>query len=146
MAKAAERRAEAQARRALAALEFSSPCEDPIGALLDLAGQAMALVDLLRPVVARLEEVSYKGGLGAGPEQVRGELQAYLAAMKRAESILGRIVSLDLESRRVAVSEAQATVMVTALAAVLTHSDLGLDPPRQQLARELLSAELARRN
>ena len=142
-AKAAERRAEANARRVLEALEFVEPCDDPIAALYDIAGQTMALVNALRSVVVRLEEVSYSGGVGAGQEQIRGELQAYLAALGRAESVNARIVSLDLEARRVRVSEHQADVMSAALLAVLAA--LGLDLATQERGRELLSVELMER-
>jgi hypothetical protein len=140
---AADRRlAEAEVRR----ITGADPMTDPYAALEDLGGRAMALVDRLSHLVDDLDEVRYEGGVGGHWEQVRGELPMLLAALRQAESIAGRIVSLGLDERRVAVSEAQAGVMVAALATVLAHRDIGLDPPRQARARELLSGELARRN
>ena len=142
-AKAEERRALARAQRLVELLD-AGPCTDPVGALLDLAGQAKALVDILRAVVAQLDEVAYRGGIGDGQEQVRGELSAYISAMGRAESVLGRILSLGLEERRVRVVEAQADLLEAALVLVLRHPDLGLDGVRIERARELLSVELTR--
>lgn len=142
---AAGRVATERARRYLAALGGEVPSvTDPIGELERLAGQAVALVDLLRAVVANLEELRYSA-LGAGQEQVRGELSAYLAALGRAESILGKLAALGLDERRVRVQEAQAAVLVAAVAAVLAHAGLGLDEERQRLGRSLLADELRRR-
>lgn len=142
---AARRLAEQRASRLLAGLGHVEPVTDPIGALEHIAGQAVTLADLLRAVVADLEEVRYRGGVGAGTENIRGELQAYMAALGRAESVLAKIVSLDLDARRVRLQEAQATVVIAALARVLAHRDLGLDDERQKLARGLLSQEFRTR-
>lgn len=141
MAAAAQRATEQRARRALEALGETTPVTDPFAALEDLAGQAVALVDLLRVEASRLEQIRYSAA-GMGTEQIRGELQAYLAAMARAESILGRIVSLDLDARRLRLDEAKAAVVIAALAKVLAHRDLALDEERQRRARALLAAEL----
>jgi hypothetical protein len=140
---AADRRlVEAEYRR----ITGAAPMTDPYGALEDLGGRAMALVGRLSHLVDDLDTVRYEGGVGGHWEQIRGELPLFLAALRQAESIAGRIVALGLDERRVAVSEAQAAVMVAALNSVLGHRDIGLDPPRQARARELLSGELARRN
>ena len=118
---------------------------DPIGELENIAGQAVALTNLLRGVVADLEQIRYVGGLGQGTENIRGELQAYLSAMTRTESVLAKLVSLNLDERRVRVQEAQAAALVAALGTVLAHQRLDLDEDRQRIGRELLSFELQRR-
>jgi hypothetical protein len=141
-AAAARRLAEQRAGRLLAGLGHVEPVTDPIAALENIAGQAVALADLLRGVVANLEEIRYRGGLGDGTENVRGELQAYMSALGRAESVLAKIVSLDLDARRVRLAEAQTTVVVAALARVLAHRELGLDDERRKLASALLQTEL----
>jgi len=145
LAKVAERRSLARARRLVDLLNVG-PCEDPVAALLDLAGDAVALKDVLRPVVANLSEVAYRGGVGGGLEQVRGELSAYMQSMAMAERVLSRIVALDLEAKRVHIEDRRVDVMTGALLATLAHPDIGLDPPRQARARELLRAELKARN
>jgi hypothetical protein len=141
-AAAARRLAEGKARAVLADLEKAAPVVDPFAALEDLAGQTVALVSLLRGMVSDLEAVRYRGGPGSGTEQLRGELQAYLAALTRAESVLGRIVSLDLQGRRLRLAEAQVAAVVGALDTVLSHRDLGLDVGRQRRGRELLARQL----
>jgi hypothetical protein len=140
--KAAERQSLARAQR-LADLLDVPPCDDVPGALMDLGGRSVALVSVLGRVVSELEEVSYRGGIGQGQEQVRGESSAYLAAMARAESILGRILSLNLESRRVASSERDGQAVLFALEATLDSLDL----PATTLAaaRERLGQELTKR-
>lgn len=139
---AAERQARAAALRTLRDLGEVEPVTDPVGALEHLAGQAVALVEVLRGLVSKLEEVRYSGGPGSGGEQLRGELTAYLSALGRAESILGRIVALDLDARRVRLQEAQAALVVAAFARVLRHRELALAPELQRRARSLLAAEL----
>lgn len=138
--KAAERLALAKAQRTLESLGETEPVTDPITALEDLAGQAVALCDVLRGAVSRLEQVRYQDG-HAG-EQIRGELQAYLSALGRAESILGKIISLDLASRRLALDEARVLLVVNAVTKVLGHRDLDLDAERQRRARALIAREL----
>jgi len=142
LAKAVQRRTERAARRTLESLGTTEPCTDAVAALEDLAGQAVALTDILRHKVADLEEIRYKGGVGDGVEQVRGELQAYLAAMGQCERILRSIIALNLDARRVRVQEAQVAIMVKALAKVLGHRDLALNEDRQRRARALLAHEL----
>lgn len=140
LAAAARRRTERQARAALASLGEAEPVTDPIGELERLAGEVLRLVAVLRDMVGQLDEIRYRGGLGA--EQVRGEVQVYLQTIARAESILGRIVALDLDARRVRLQEAQAALVVTAFAKVLRHRELALAPELQRRARSLLAAEL----
>lgn len=134
---AARRLADQHARKLLADLGHVEPITDPIAALEDLAGQAKTLVDLLRIAVSDLEEIRYKGGLGQGTENVRGELQSYLAAMQRAESILGRIVSLNLDERRVRVQEVQAEIVLQAIGRAMDSVELPED------ARQGLTAAIA---
>ena len=144
MRKAAERVAERKARRLLEALgDEIPPVTDAISELERIAGQAVALVDVLRPIVADLEELRFQA-LGLGNEQIRGELSAYLAALGRAESILGRIVSLGLDERRTRLQEAQVEVVLAAIGRALDQ--LGLDETQQQRAAELIATEFRRRD
>jgi hypothetical protein len=139
-AKAVERLALARAQRTLESLGQTEPVSDPITALEELAGQAVALVDVLRGAVSRLEQIRYRDDRVG--EQIRGELQAYLSALARAESILGKIISLDLASRRLALDEARVLLVVNALGKVLGARDLDLTAEQQRRARALIAREL----
>ncbi len=107
------RRAEATAKATLEDLGTTGPVKDPVGALEDLAGQAMDLTNALRDQVASLKEVGFKSEQGF--EQTKAELTAYLSAMSRAESVLKSIISLGLDERRVQVQEAQVRVAFGAI-------------------------------
>jgi len=131
--KAAVRVAEAKAAT-LADLAGAGPVSDPLGALLDLAGQAVVLTDALRAMVARLEDV--------GTDGVAPELSAYLCALGRAESILVAIARLDLDARLVRVSEAEAALLATMVLAVLEADELGLSQAQVATARALVAARL----
>lgn len=139
--RASERLVEQQARRTLASLAVEpEPIQDAVAALEKLAGEVVALVGVLRGFVSELEEIRYRGGIGAGFEQARAELSFYLTALQRAESVLAAIVKLNLDERRVRIGEAEATLVVAAVTSVLRA--LGLDAEQQQRARTMLAREL----
>jgi len=141
LAKAEERLAEARARKTLASLgEPVEPVTDAVAALESLAGQCVALTSILRSAVGDLESIRYTSTQGF--EQVRGELTAYISLLARTESVLAKIVALDLDSRRLALDQAKILAIVGALEAVLSHRDLALDPERQRRGRELLARRL----
>jgi hypothetical protein len=138
--------AEQAARKTLTDLNEVTPVIDPFGALENIAGQTVALVEVLRPMVADLEAVRYRGGPGSGTEQLRGELGAYITALTRAESVLGRILSLDLEGRRVRLAEAQIGAVLSAFDTVLASPALALSTDEQRKGRELLARALGTPN
>lgn len=139
--RASERLVEQQARRTLASLANEpEPVTDPVGALERLAGEVVALVSVLRGFVSDLEEIRYKGGIGAGFEQLRGEMSFYMSSLQRAESVLSSIVKLDLDARRVRIAEAQASLVVAAVTSTLRA--LGLSAEQQRRARAMLAREL----
>lgn len=139
--KAAERLAESKARAALSSLAGDvEPVTDAVGALESLAGEVVALTGILRGFVSELEEVRYRGGIGQGFEQLRGELSFYLQSLQRAESVLAAIVKLDLDARRVRLQERQAQAVVVAVGRVLER--IGLGQAEQRQARALLAGEL----
>jgi hypothetical protein len=138
-AKAIERVALGKARKHLDALGRTvDPVTDPITELEMLAGEAVTLTRLLRGAVSRLESVRWDGEYVG--EQVRGEVQAYLSSMARTESILAKIVGLNLEERRVKFQEAQSRMIVACMTACLDH--LKLSEPRKQAALHVLIQEL----
>lgn len=116
------------------------PVLDPFAALDDIASDAMALVEVMRRKVSRLDDVGYSSSMGL--EQVKAELQVYLSALTRAESVLSKIVSLGLDTRRVRLEEAKAALVVGAVEKVLSHKEVALSPAQQRTARSLLVKEL----
>lgn len=113
------------------------PLEDPVAALMELGGEAIALVDALKKHVAALESVGTTPGRFG--EQLKPEIAAYLAAIREAERIITSIVRLNLAERLVRIDEARAQVVVTVIERVLVSA--GLDPQaldvRASVAREL---------
>lgn len=134
-AKAHLRLVEGQARR-FVDLQGAAPVEDPIAALAQLGGEALALKDALATTVADLEQVRYQGRVG---EQVRGEIQALLNAMGQAERLLVALAKLDLDERRVRLDESKAALVAGVIERVLQAA--GLDPSRIEV-RRLVAAEL----
>lgn len=138
--KASERVVEQQARTMLSALGESDPVDDPYAALLDIASQAKAFADIMRDQVVRLEELRYSSGMGL--EQIRAEVQVYLSALTRAESVISSVIKLDLDTRRLRLREAQVQAIILAVDRMLTSPELELDPIRQRRGRELLARAL----
>jgi hypothetical protein len=115
----------------------ASPIDDPVSALMDLGGEAVALVNALKQHVAELERVGTEPGrLG---EAVKPEIAAYLSAIRECERILSSLVRLNLAERLVRIDEARAELVVTVIERVLVSA--GLDPQsldvRSSVAREL---------
>lgn len=115
----------------------ASPIDDPVAALMDLGGEAMALVTALKAHVADLERVGTEPGRWG--EQLKPEITAYLGAIREAERIVTSIVRLNLAERLVRIDEERAQLVVTVIERVLTTA--GLDPQaidvRASVAREL---------
>jgi hypothetical protein len=139
--KAQERLATQRAQRHLEALGEEAPHRDSIEALQAVGNQASLLLDLLSGVVSQLTEFRYEGDHG---ENIRGELQAYMAAMARAESVHGRIISLDLEKRRLTIDEAKIAVIVAALDKALDQRELNLSTDQKRHALAVVAKELTR--
>lgn len=115
----------------------AGPVEDPVSALMELGGEAVALVAALKTHVADLERVGTEPGRFG--EQLKPEITAYLGAIREAERILTSIVRLNLEERLVRIDEERARLVVTVIERVLAVA--GLDPQaidvRATVAREL---------
>lgn len=110
------RRAENEARALLAELHVA-PVEDPLQALLKIAGQVLAWQEATASLVNELEEVRYEGATGA--EQLRAEVALYERAMDRAVAVLAAIARLNIEERLARVTERQADAVIDAIDAAL---------------------------
>lgn len=133
------RLAETGARALLAELHVA-PVEDPLQALLKIAGQVLAWQEATASLVNELEEVRYEGATGA--EQLRAEVALYERAMDRAVAVLSAIARLNIEERLARVTERQADAVIDAIdAALATAGVTGQDAARakQAAARHLRS-------
>lgn len=133
-----------RAERTLKSLGEIEPVTDPIGALEDLAGVASAFVEVMRCEVMKREDVGYSSEQGL--EQIRAEIQVFMTSMGRAESILANIVRLDLETRRVRVTELQIRMAVDAFIATISNADYSIPLQvqarmRQEMADRMRGAE-----
>lgn len=131
-------RADREVRAVLADLDVA-PVDDPLTALMQLAGQVLAWQEATATLVNRLgDEVRYEGM--AGGEQLRAEVQLYERSMDRAEKVLSSIGRLNIEERLAQISEAQAERVIAAIDAALTAAGLSGDQAskaRQVAARHL---------
>ncbi|MFJ9771222.1 hypothetical protein ACIRVF_08255 [Kitasatospora sp. NPDC101157] len=117
--RAAQDIAEQEVRAVLAELDVQ-PVDDPLTALMQLAGQVVAWQTATATLVNRIgDEIRYEGGAGA--EQLRAEVQLYERAMDRANAVLSSIARLNIEERLATISEAQAERILGAIDAVLAH-------------------------
>lgn len=120
-ARADRTRAEAETRAVLAELDVA-PVDDPLRALLDLAGQTLAWQQATASLVNQLDGIRYAGHNGA--EQLRAEVGLYERAMDRASSVLSAIARLNIEDRVARVTARQADVITGAVVAGLTAAGL----------------------
>lgn len=127
---AARRTAEQQAHEALGHLQVD-PCDDPLTALSQLAGEVIAWKELLADRVSVLCTVGYAGPVG---EQIRADIQVFERALDRCAHILGMIAKLNIDERLVRVREAQVRIISDALTGALTDAGLGDDTRREVTA------------
>jgi len=134
--------AEERAGRAVARLMHdreAAPVSDPFDALLRLAGRLEAAADLVGGRVNALGSVRTTDAKHA--EQVRGEVQVWMALNEQLRKALAEIVRLDIAGRQVALNEQQATVVERVIVAVLTKAGVPLDERvRGIVYRELTAA------
>ncbi|MFI1535569.1 hypothetical protein [Streptomyces anandii] len=114
-----EQRLEEETRRALAILNVP-PVDNPLTALSELAGQVVAWKDALAERVNELQRIRFTDDKGA--EQLRSEVALYERAMDRCVNVLGTIGRLRIDERLAAINEQQATTVIGAIEAALTHA------------------------
>ena len=119
-----------------------APVHDPIAQLSLLAGEVVALKDVLGAKVAELKSWSYHDA--DEKEEVRVLVVLYERALAQCHRVLADMARLDLDTRLVKVSEAQADLLQHVIEAVLTSPEVGLDRERQVAARTVLAKELGR--
>lgn len=139
---AAERRHAAQAleadARAVLAFEAVEPIADPVLALAELAAEVRATVRALGQRVNAMQDPRYISAMGT--EQTRAELTLLGQYQDRLARMLTALGQFDLDERRVALTEAQAAVLVHVLDRATTF--LALPAAREQEFRAYIGGVL----
>ena len=136
----AERDAKAVARRLMPNPEDIRPLEDPLGALNDLAAEALAWKTAVSELVADLKaDIRYRSKSG---EQLRAEVALFERALDRAAKILVDIGRLDIDSRLASISQEQALRLELVLITVLAKFGVsGRDPEVRQAVAAAIAAQ-----
>ena len=115
----------------------ASPIDDPVAALMDLGGEAVALVTALKRHVAELERVGTEPGRWVRQSSPRSP--PTWPPFGRPSGSCRQLVRLNLAERLVRIDEERAQLVVTVIERVLMSA--GLDPQsldvRASVAREL---------
>lgn len=130
----AARTLEADARAVLA-YEATEPIGDPVLELALLAAEVKATVRAIGERVNALQDVRFESLTGT--EQVRAELTLLGDYQDRLARMLTALGRLDLDGRRVRMTEAQAALIVTAVNQLLAH--LALTPDQAAEARTVFA-------
>lgn len=140
--KAAERVAE-QADQAVYAryAPDASPLEDPIGALLGVAGEITGFKDFVGARVAELRAEGWRYR-GEAAEQLRSEVAVYERSLDRAARVLIDISKLGLEERRVQIYESQGQMFATVLNRIFVRLELSAE--QRELVPVVVPEELRR--
>lgn len=115
--------------------------ENPLAALLDVAGELAAVKELFSERASRLDEdeLRYRGPHG---EEIHGVLKLYLENLHELGRLLSRISALKIDERLAAINDQQAAVVGQALQAALDR--LGLDAEQTEKARRFVVEEITR--
>ncbi|MEU1599382.1 hypothetical protein ABZ468_42915 [Streptomyces sp. NPDC005708] len=112
------------------------PVEDPWEALAETAGELRSLKAVLRARVEELEQIRWRGE----SEQIRGELQAYMAILRDNANVQAQMAKIMLDERAVRIKEQQALMIRTAVERALREAGLegeALERGRQAVGRHL---------
>lgn len=99
------------------------PVSDPLGALLNIAGRAVRLMEMLEQQVDDLSSIRYDGGEGG--EQLRAEVAAYMTMLDRCRAVLVDILRLGIEERLAKIEERHVEMLASALEKSLKEMGLG---------------------
>ncbi len=135
-AAAAVRVAEEKVRKTLGRLT-STPVENPLEELSDLAGKAKAWMATCEEHMAELERLRYST---EGGEHIRGEVVLFERAVEQCRKILVDVARLDIDERLARIVQRQAPQVIQYGDGVLTR--LGIDPTSPE-AMAAKAAEVA---
>lgn len=123
-----------KAARNFLAKEGYGKVDDPVEALAELGGEAIAMKNFFR---AQIEELRYKAQTG---EQLRAEVSLYERAMDRTAKILEMLAKLGISERRTQIAESQAVLLAEVIRNVLDSLDL--TPSQKVIASTVVPQEL----
>lgn len=128
--KAAERVAEAKARQEAAKyVANAGELTDPLGELLRVAGEMVAWKDWLGERVGQLQADEYRFKSSQGLEQLRSEISLYTQAMAQVAKVIEAMAKLDLEAKRVRLSERDQYFAVQIVERTLRHFGISFATP-----------------
>lgn len=136
----AQAAAEALQARAILGCHDVKPIEDPIRELAALGGEILDLKDILAAKVAELRDWTTSDSFDR--EGIKAVLGAYERALERCQRLLVDMAKLDLDTRLVRLSEAQADMLERVIEVVLALPELGLSKGQRKIAREGVVREL----
>lgn len=125
------------------ALLNAQPIENPLEELLKLAGEILALKDVLRGMVAKMDVASWRYTRSQAGEQLRAEITLYERSTERLAAILVQIAKLNIEGMLARIKAEQVAQIERALQVALQASGAsieGQDTARQVLLRELTAS------
>ncbi len=126
--------------RAILGCHDVKPIEDPIRELAALGGEILDLKDILAAKVAELRDWTTSDSFDR--EGIKAVLGAYERALERCQRLLVDMAKLDLDTRLVRLSEAQADMLERVIEVVLALPELGLSKGQRKIAREGVVREL----
>jgi hypothetical protein len=126
--------------RAILGRNDAQSVEDPIRELADLAGEIIALKDILADKVNELQSWTTEDTFDH--EEIRAVLGAYERALERCHRLLVDMAKLDLDTRLVRLSEAQADMLQKVIEGVFGSPELGLTKQQREVARGVVVREL----
>lgn len=143
-AKAKQRVAEEKAAKAAEKyVAKATPLNDPLTALLKVAGEVSALKDFLADRVAELDPARWSSS-GPQGEQIRAIVAAYERALDRTARVLVDINRLGLEDRLLKLQERindqHAALFNEVFLAVL--AEIGLTPEQEKRVPEVMTRHL----
>ncbi len=115
------------------------PVQDPLTALLTLAGEITTFKDFLGARIAEMRAEAWRYS-GATAEQLRAEVGLYERALDRTARVLVEINRLGLEERMVKVTEEQGRQIAEVIRRILDGLDL--TPEQRRIASEVVPREL----
>lgn len=143
LARAESRVLETEARSELARLGAPEPIDHPVTELLAVAAERKAWLAIIRRLLPQLDSLAALDSFGV--ERARGLVALYTAALDDSQRSLEGLIRLDLDARRLRLSEYQAGAIVAALEEAINDSEAALTPTQRERVRAVMSAALAER-